>query len=256
VDFRNSAGESRYNAGQFQVIKRTSVGLTLTGAYTWSKMLSNVVNPIDPYDTSLQLVGTGWQTGNYPQTFVASYSYDLPIGRGRRFASDSSGVKQAVVGGWGVSGITTFRSGGALLINAPGSLLPPQASQEVANFNCSGISSNNPHTRAEWFNVGCWSSPAENTIGDARTGTGSLYGPDLQNWDFSVNKATTVISERLSFRFEANFFNVFNHTNLSNPNTNCNAAALAVCTAAGGFGAITSDNGLPRMIQLGFKFIF
>jgi hypothetical protein len=255
VDFRNSAGESRYNAGQFQVIKKTSVGLTMTAAYTWSKMLSNVVNPISPYDTSLQLVGTGWQTGNYPQNFVVSYSYDLPVGRGRRFVPDASGVKQAVIGGWAVSGITTFRSGGALLMNAPSSLLPPQATMEVANYDCSGTNPGNPHTRAEWFNVSCWSSPAENTIGNARTGTGHVYGPGLQNWDFSLNKSAS-INERFAFRFEANFFNIFNHTNLSNPNTNCNAAALAVCTAAGGFGAITSDNGLPRMIQLGFKFVF
>jgi Carboxypeptidase regulatory-like domain len=257
VDFRNSSGQSRYNALQAQVIKRTSVGLTFMASYTWSKFLSNVVNPINPYDTSLQLVGAGWQTSNYPQTFVVSYAYDLPFGRGRRYASDASGLKQAAIGGWQASGITTFRSGGALLVNAPGSLVPPQTSMEVANYNCVGTSANNPHTISEWFNPACWSSPAQNTIGDARTGTGHLYGPGLQNWDFSASKSTYFGREdRFGFKFEANFFNIFNHTNLNNPNTGCNAPALAVCTNSGGFGVITSDNGLPRMIQFGFKFLF
>jgi hypothetical protein len=255
VDFRNSSGDSRYNAAELQLIKRTSVGLTFMASYTWSKFLSNVVNPINPYDTSLQLVGAGWQTSNYPQVFVVSYNYDLPFGNGRHFAGGASGVQQAAIGGWAVSGITTFRSGGALLVNAPGSLLPPQTSMEVANYLCSGTAPGNPRTVSEWFNVSCWGSPAQNVIGDARTGTGDLYGPRLQNWDFSVNK-TTSFTERFAFRFEANFFNIFNHTNLSNPNTSCGAAALAVCTNAGGFGVITSDNGLPRMIQLGFKLLF
>ncbi|MGA7029775.1 MAG: carboxypeptidase regulatory-like domain-containing protein [Candidatus Acidiferrales bacterium] len=260
VDFRNSSGQSRYNAGQFQLIKRTNVGLTLIASYTWSKMLSNIVNPINPYDTSLQLVGAGWQTSNYPQNFTVSYSYDLPFGHGRQFAGDSTGLKQAAIGGWAVNGITTFRSGGALLINAPGSLLPPQTSMEVANYNCNGTSQNNPHTIGAWFNVACWSLPAVNTIGNARTGTGHLYGPRLQNWDFSITKGTYFGPEdRIGFKFEANFFNVFNHTNLSNPNTSCNSPTSPTdptCTAAGGFGVIGSDNGLPRMIQLGFKILF
>ena len=256
VDFRNGSGDSRYNALQAQLTKRTSLpGLTFMASYTYSKFLSNVVNPINPYDTSLQLVGAGWQTSNYPQVFVISYNYDLPFGKGRQFAGDASAGKQAAIGGWSISGITTFRSGGALLVNAPGSLVPPQTSMEVANYLCPLTAANNPRTVGEWFNVSCWGSPAENTIGDARTGTGDLYGPRLQDWDFSLNK-TTSITERFAFRFSANFFNIFNHSNLNNPNTGCQAAALAVCTNAGGFGVITGDNGLPRMIQLGFQLLF
>ena len=48
-------------------------------------------------------------------------------------------------------------------------------------------------------------------------------------------------------RFEANFFNLFNHVNLSNPDTN---------VQDGNFGLVTSDNGQPRQIQLGLKLIF
>jgi outer membrane receptor protein involved in Fe transport len=250
VHARNSNGESRYNALEAEVQKRTSIGLTLQASYTWSKLLDNVDNPISAYDTSLQLVGEGWKNGNYPQNFVISYAYDLPFGTGRRYMGDASGAARYVVSGWQVSGITTFRSGGALLINAPGSLLPPGADQEVANFLCtpgSGMSVNNPHTTNEWFDIGCFGQPAPGTIGNDRTGNGNAYGPGLQNWDFSISKSTPLWSEGKELKFEANFFNVFNHPNFSNPDTS---------VQDGNFGKITSDNGQPREIQLGLKFVF
>jgi outer membrane receptor protein involved in Fe transport len=245
VHARDSDGKSRYNALEMELQKRTSFGLTLQASYTWSRLLDNVDNPISAYDTSLQLVGVGWKNGNYPQTFVASYIYDLPFGNGHRFLSDATGAEQRLVSGWQVSGITTFRSGGALLINAPGNLLPPGADQETANFLCGGQSMNNPHTTAEWFDTSCFGEPTAGTIGSARTG--NVYGPRFQNWDFSVAKSTPLWGETKQLRFEANFFNLFNHVNLSNPDTN---------VQDGNFGVITSDNGQPRQIQLGLKFIF
>jgi len=250
VHARNSNGESRYNALQLELVKRTSVGLTLQASYTWSKLLDNVDNPISAYDTSLQLVGEGWKNGNYPQNFVVSYAYDLPFGSGRRYMSSVSGPARYAVSGWQVSGITTFRAGGALLINAPGGLLPPNADTEVANFICtpgSGLSVNNPHTISEWFDTACFTQPAVGTIGNDRTGNGSAYGPGLQDWDISISKATSLWAEDKQLKFEANFFNFFNHPNYSNPDTG---------VTDGNFGKITGDNGQPREIQLGLKLLF
>ncbi len=45
------------------------------------------------------------------QRLVASYVYELPIGKGRMLLSNLSGVANAVVAGWGVNGVTTFQSG-------------------------------------------------------------------------------------------------------------------------------------------------
>jgi outer membrane receptor protein involved in Fe transport len=246
VHARNSAGDSRYNALELEFQKRTTFGLTVLASYTFSKLLDNVTNPISAYDTSLQLVGVGWKNGNYPHTFVLSYVYDLPFGSGHRYLSDATGITQHVVSGWQVSGITTFRSGGALLINANGSLLPPGADQETANFLCGGQSMINPHTASKWFDTSCFGEPAIGTIGTARTG--NVYGPRFQNWDFSISKATPLWSETKQFKFEANFFNVFNHLNLSNPDTNLQDG--------NSFGTITGQTGLSRQIQFGVKFIF
>ena len=190
INARNSQGESRYNALQAELQKRTSFGLTLQASYTFSKLLDNVDNPINPYDTSLQLVGAGWKNGNYPHNFTVSYVYDLPIGKGHRFLSAASGALNPVVSGWQVSGITTFRSGGALLINGNGGLLPPGADQETANYLCQGQPMHNPHTRAEWFDTSCFAEPAFGTFGSARTG--DAYGPGFQQWDFSLNRSTPI----------------------------------------------------------------
>lgn len=250
VHARNSNGASRYNALQAEVQKRTAIGLTLQASYTWSKLMDNVDAPISPYDTSLQLVGEGWKNGNYPQNFVLSYAYDLPFGSGRRYMASGSGITERAVSGWQISGITTFRAGGAMLINANGSLLPPGSDTEVANFICgagSGMSVHNPHTKAEWIDTSCFAEPALGTIGNDRTGNGHAYGPGLQNWDVSISKATSLWNEGTQLKFEANFFNIFNHVNLNNPDTN---------VADGNFGAITGDNGQPREIQLGLRLIF
>ncbi len=245
VHARNSSGESKYKALEIELQKRTSVGLTIQASYTASRLVDNVDNPISPYDTSLQLVGEGWKNGNYPQNFVLSYIYDLPFGSGRRWMSSATGAADHFVSGWQVSGITTFRAGGALLINAPGNLLPPGADQETAQFLCAGKSQNNPHTAAQWFDTSCFGEPAIGTFGSARTG--NAYGPGLQNWDFSISKTTALWSEHKQLKFEANFFNIFNHVNFSNPDTN---------VQDGNFGVITGDNGQPREIQLGVKFLF
>jgi hypothetical protein len=246
INARNSEGESRYNALQAELQKRTSVGLTLQASYTFSKLVDNVDNPISAYDTSLQLVGAGWKNGNYPNSFVISYIYDLPFGNGHRYMSDASGITNRLVSGWQVSGITTFRSGGALLITGNNALLPPGADTEVANFNCRGQSFSNPHTASEWFNTSCFSEPALGTIGSGRTG--NVYGPGFQNWDFNIAKSIPLWGETKQFRIEANFFNIFNHLNFGNPDTN-----LPDGTS---FGTITSQTGLSRQIQFGVKFLF
>jgi len=254
VDFRNSSGLSQYNAFQTQLRKTTGIGLTFTASYTYSVMRDNIDNPIDPYITTLNLVGAGWHTSNYPQNFVLSYTYDLPFGSGKRYLSGASPAARALLGNWSVNGITTIRSGGALLVTENGSLLPPQADTGNAPANYTSGCGSNPHTLTEWFNINCFSAPAVNTYGDGAVG--NIYGPGFMNWDFSVSK-TGSVKERLRFKVEADIFNLFNRSNLNNPNTGCQQTTPgAVCTSAGGFGTITGDNGLPREVQLGVKILF
>jgi outer membrane receptor protein involved in Fe transport len=120
--------------------------------------------------------------------------------------------------------------------------------------------------------VGCYAvgnsaltPPALGTVGNIGRDTFRDLG--FKNWDFSVVKETK-IKERLSAQFRAEFFNVLNHANFSNPNGPANAGFNDPSTGAtGNFGCScnTPDQSAPnpvlgtggsRSIQLGLKLIW
>jgi hypothetical protein len=103
-------------------------------------------------------------------------------------------------------------------------------------------------------------------------GTTSPYmfrGPAYANVDFSVTKLFK-FGDRLSAQFRAEFFNIFNHPNMSNPyggpgGGNGYTDPSADAGASFGFQPATSDvvnsnpvlgSGGPRAMQLGLKIIF
>ena len=243
VDFRNSGGKSRYNAGELEFQRRQGKNLTFTAAYTWSKMLDNINNPLSSYWTKLELDTAGWQRNNYPQVLTLTYVYTLPFGRGQKFANSITPLEDTIVGGWSISGISQFRSGSPLLVSASNQYLLSQNGGQRANYNCSAPV--NPHTKAQWFQTSCFSQPVGFVFGNAGVGAGGIVGPRYQDWDLSFNKAVH-LTESMHLEFQASFFNIFNHVNYQNPNTN---------VSSGSFGVISGDY-LPRLGQLGLVLSF
>jgi len=79
----------------------------------------------------------------------------------------------------------------------------------------------------------------------------TLVGPGFFNTDFGVKK-TFKITEKTALRFDANFFNIFNHPNFQAPDGNL---------ADGTFGKSTNtftniQTGGPRITQLAVRFDF
>lgn len=70
-------------------------------------------------------------------------------------------------------------------------------------------------------------------------------GPGYINLDFEVSK-TTAITERLKLEFRAEFFNLFNHANFDNPDTNINSSL---------FGQILTTEP-PRIMQFASRLSF
>ncbi len=243
IDFRNSGGKSHYNAGQFEFQRRAGTNLTFTGAYTWSKMMDNINNPLDSYWTKEELDTAGWQHNNFPHVITLTYVYTLPFGRQQRFANSISPLEDAIVGGWSFSGITQFRSGAALLMGASSEYLLPQNGGQRANYNCA--SPVNPHTIGEWFQTTCFTQPVGYVFGNAGVGAGNIKGPHYQDWDMTFGKAVH-LAEGMQLQFQASFFNIFNHVNYQSPDTN---------VQDGSFGVISNDF-LPRMGQLGMTYSF
>src|SRR5258708_35148585 len=115
-------GNSTYNAMQLQVKKRVSEGLTFLVSYTVSK---NITDADSAGPGVSGFVGTNSFIGqnsynrkaekavsqlDTPQSLVASFFYELPLGRGKRYLSEG-GVVDRVVGGWYVSTIASYHSG-------------------------------------------------------------------------------------------------------------------------------------------------
>ena len=96
---------------------RVSKGLTALVSYTYSKFLDNVegnngwsyngptnwgVTPANNYNLAAD---KSVDAGDIPQALVASYIYQLPVGRGKQVGSGMSRKADAVLGGWEISGI-------------------------------------------------------------------------------------------------------------------------------------------------------
>jgi len=112
-------GNHLYNALQMQVRHSFSHGLTLQASYTWSKLVTDVNasaagagiatpgNVLSGSSSSNDPLNRRQQYGlaafNRPQRLVISYSYELPY--------KGEGWHEKVLGGWGISGVTTIQDG-------------------------------------------------------------------------------------------------------------------------------------------------
>jgi len=124
-----NSGETLENkgAGSFDALEATLQGrfhhgLTLLASYTYSKTLTDSEAAV-PFFASFVQSGSGAQDPNHlkyeksissqslPNNFVLSYLYDLPVGRGKKFLSNSNRVVDAVLGGWQIGGVQRYESG-------------------------------------------------------------------------------------------------------------------------------------------------
>jgi len=174
--------------------------------------------------------------------FVVSYLYDLPVGKGQRFGI-SNPVADAFLGGWQVNGITTIRGGQPFT---------PTMSFSTANTGtghpdrtCSGNLSN--WTLAQYFDTSCFVPATPYNFGNS--GRNILYGPGAVNFDFSFFKDFPVkkLGESGQVQFRGEFFNLFNHPQFSNPNSNVSTPQA---------GTITGLSSSMREAQFALKVVF
>src|SRR6516162_10635800 len=75
----------------------------------------------------------------------------------------------------------------------------------------------------EWYNPQCFTLETPGTFGNL--GRNTVRGPRFFNTDFALLKDTRV-QETLTVQFRAEFFNIFNHTNLGPPVTGIGGGSL------------------------------
>jgi hypothetical protein len=282
IQDRNPIFTSNYNSLQISLNHRSAKGLTVNAAYTWSKVMTTqstdrqgdlAYNPSYPIQNSYNIKADyGPAAFNQPQNLVVSYIYTLP------FFKEQHNAEAMLLGGWEVSGITTYTSGTSMTITQTGDPFqcPTDPNTGLCNYNPGTVTTPLPvtvngqglrglgiasygsarpnqvgpitmskkpgYTGAGWFSTSSF-APAAGAWGNV--GTGTMLGPDFQKWDIALAKNTTIYKAlKCQIRVEA--FDVFNHPNFW---------AVGTTLGAAHFGQVTSDHE-PRLLQMGGKFTF
>jgi hypothetical protein len=95
----------------------------------------------------------------------------------------------------------------------------------------------------QYFARSAFSAQVLGTLGNANRRF--FHGPGFNNWDFGLHK-DTAIRENMNLQFRAEFFNMFNHAQFTNPNGNY---------ARSRFGLVSTALP-PRIGQLSLKLVW
>ncbi len=269
------AGDSHYNGLQVNYEHRFNAGLSVLGNFTWSNCMTNAPDVLNA--TSV----TGFRAPYLPgwginhdfgrcdfdinKVVHLSGIYELPVGRGKHFLHDSSGVVNAVLGGWVTNWILTLQDG------QPGTI--PCATSTTSGFGCYAVKVPGqnpyagPHNVNQWLNPAAFETPPVATaIGQTDFsplggGPSNFVGPGFHRLDFSLFKQFQ-ITERFRLEFRSEFFNLTNHPNFTNPGFGGNgvtAAPGSLDYTSNSFGTITSTRdgqNDQREIQFALKLYF
>ena len=232
-----NTGYAWYHSGQLRIEKRFAQGLSTTLSYTWSKTME-ALGYLNSQDTKLEEVIS---TQDRTHRLAVIWMYELPFGRGKRYAGSAPAALSRLVSGWQVQGIYTAQSGAALGFGNAiflGDLhnIPLPKDQRTVN---------------KWFNIdaGFNRITAQQLASNLRTFPSRFSGiraDGPNNWDLSVIKNTRV-SERTQIQFRAEAINALNHPQFTAPNTTPTSTA---------FGTVTGEFAWPRVIQFGLKALF
>src|SRR6266404_190670 len=112
-----NGGRGNYNSLGTKLTKRYSNGLTALVAYTWSKSIDTTSgirtsdsDTLFSQDGRCMLCDRGPSAFDNRHRLVISGLYDIPFGKGRRMGIRNKFL-DAIVGGWQIGGISTWRSG-------------------------------------------------------------------------------------------------------------------------------------------------
>jgi hypothetical protein len=251
-----SIGNSTYNALQTVFNKQLGFGLPLQAAYTWSHAIDDAPDPIVTTAGSRVFPRNSFnlreERGNSEfdlrQRLVMNYTYDLPFGPGRPFLNQ--GLAAKIIGGWSLSGISSFQSG------IPFDIYSPRDSEHTGFSNRpdvvgdTSIPSDAPRTQTG----PSFSAFALQPYGRPGTlGRNSFVGPKYFNTDVDLLK-NFQFTERINVQFRAEFYNIFNQLQFGQPGN--------LIADPGTFGLSTSEltrsdaTTAARQIQLGLKVSF
>ena len=268
---------SNYNSLQAEVRRRFSGGLQFQADYTFSKALTNASGALGNNQSDL----VSWRTlrdkrldymrAGQDQThrFVFNSIYDLPIGRGRRYLSDTNGFVDRIIGGWTAGSIVVWATRPPWFIasnrttvnqfnagNNPADLVGISFEEFKKNLGVfrtpTGVYFINPALLDITTNAagqfvsstikpGLLAAPAPGSFGNFPIN--SLNGPRYFNIDASLVKRIA-ITETVKGELKTTFINILNNPNFVYSGNNFDSTS---------FGRITGTSGSPRVIHFTLK---
>jgi hypothetical protein len=222
IDTFRSNASSNYNSLQVRLEKRYSHGLQYEAAYTFAHALDTAssaslgsVNNGDFQDQRFPNQNYGNSDFDVRQRFVFSYVYDLPFGRGRKFAGGASGIVNQIIGDWQLAGVFSAATGNYYTATDINNISGSDCGGTVGYYCSRPTIVGNPNAKpcipGTLFNTCAFTDNTNlGTFGDA--GRNIIEGPGYKTWDTSLVKQFP-ISEQKHFEFRAEFFNVLNHVN-------------------------------------------
>jgi carboxypeptidase family protein len=280
IGVKENTAVSSYHSLQANFRHAFGHGVTFQTVYTWSHAIDDSSSTyfqsgVDDYNLKRWKATSGL---NRAQVLTLNYIYALPF-----FKNSSSAIARQALGGWEISGITSFFTGqpvdfgcgvagfgtgigGSLRCNSVG---PVRIKQGVDNDPQFGPT-------PTWFDPTTVAQPLEPQLrADGEPGMfgyqsrNFLTGPGRNNTDLALLKNFNLPwfngeHSNLQFRWET--FNTFNHPQWNGINAFCNGDANADGTPAFGRNCGGHEHNLgngqvnsawpARIMQLGMKFIF
>jgi hypothetical protein len=248
---------SHYDSLVVKAQKRLSQGITFASTLTWARSydLASVGNvemagPTgvqNPFNVGAEYALSNWQP---PIALSNMFTYQLPVGKGRRFVN-SNAVLDYLVGGWQLNGVNSNRSGFPIAIAQSPNLNSTfgYAGQRPNATGVSPITSGSLESRLnDYINWNAFSLAPQFTFGNLSRYI-PMRGPGMGNWDLSIFKSVT-IRERFSVQFRAEALNAFNTPLFVGPSTTWTSSNAST------FGQITSTDNPAREMQLGLRLIW
>jgi hypothetical protein len=248
IPYWTSSGSSTYNALQAVVQRRLRNGLDFQANYTFAHALDDSEAISNDGGDGFGSVPSQIRTLEYGNAnldvrnrFAITTNYVLPFG------TSFSGVKGILAKGWQMNGLYVWDTGGPFSVTNASNLSgtrPGTANSDRPNqISSAYLAQKSVH---EWFNTSAFVGQAIGQIGTERRN--QIYGPSFQHLDLSLFRSFP-ITERVSFEFRTEAYNVANTTGFANPGASLGAS---------GFGAIstTAFAYTPRVIQFAGKIQF
>jgi hypothetical protein len=272
-----------YNAMQAVYTKTLSRGLTIHGAYTWSKNIDtgSEATFVGTGDTNFAISTNqtarslrGLSRLDQPQRLVIVSTYDLP------FYKTETGVLGRVLGGWQVNGISTFAAGNPVTVvlgydlNGDGIAGDRPWLTDLAVFGKSFDNARiNPATGVQYSmgtipasafypnqavaNAHDWPwYPGTNYVASSGRNIFRIQGQN--NFDVAFVKNTKLFGREHTheLQFRAEMFNLFNRVQFGLPNLTLVDTGVPDYRINPNFGQITSQRNTPRTMQLMLRYQF